>query len=313
MLYQHFLLPLLRPDWVRVSYYLHCVWKKVGLREGKRLACSHTAREGWSWLPEPPVREVRVRMRLGLSAQIKLDPWAFWPLISWGCQALAPSGAGTCWPSPSQQRALLKEAFRPWSCRTHPAPCLQSPSLSPGARPGHASLALTHSPRPGFKLNKKLYELIITRYSEPDLAVDFDNFVCCLVRLETMFRECPWAPASGSVSRQLWGERQGDGEREDIRATAWARGEGRHMGPCRLSAGRLGERGPGSRGARAAGRAVSRQAPVRAWGAVGMGNEGQGRSWSCGNSYWVLTARTSSFQRRIFQNSGHGSGWRRDL
>uniref|UniRef100_A0A452TWC5 Calpain-1 catalytic subunit n=1 Tax=Ursus maritimus TaxID=29073 RepID=A0A452TWC5_URSMA len=40
----------------------------------------------------------------------------------------------------------------------------------------------------GFRLNKKLYELIITRYSEPDLAVDFDNFVCCLVRLETMFR-----------------------------------------------------------------------------------------------------------------------------
>ncbi|EAW74369.1 calpain 1, (mu/I) large subunit, isoform CRA_d, partial [Homo sapiens] len=46
----------------------------------------------------------------------------------------------------------------------------------------------------GFKLNKKLYELIITRYSEPDLAVDFDNFVCCLVRLETMFRECPQLP-----------------------------------------------------------------------------------------------------------------------
>uniref|UniRef100_A0A4X2K0Y3 Calpain-1 catalytic subunit n=1 Tax=Vombatus ursinus TaxID=29139 RepID=A0A4X2K0Y3_VOMUR len=40
----------------------------------------------------------------------------------------------------------------------------------------------------GYKLNKKLYELIITRYSEPDLAVNFDNFVCCLVRLETMFR-----------------------------------------------------------------------------------------------------------------------------
>ncbi|XP_015679096.1 calpain-1 catalytic subunit [Protobothrops mucrosquamatus] len=40
----------------------------------------------------------------------------------------------------------------------------------------------------GFKLNKRLYELIITRYAEPDLALDFDNFVCCLVRLETMFR-----------------------------------------------------------------------------------------------------------------------------
>lgn len=47
----------------------------------------------------------------------------------------------------------------------------------------------------GFKLNKKLYELIITRYSEPDLAVDFDNFVCCLVRLETMFREYQFLPS----------------------------------------------------------------------------------------------------------------------
>ncbi|KAJ1105667.1 hypothetical protein NDU88_003072 [Pleurodeles waltl] len=40
----------------------------------------------------------------------------------------------------------------------------------------------------GFKLNNNLHQLIITRYAEPDLAVDFDNFVCCLVRLETMFR-----------------------------------------------------------------------------------------------------------------------------
>lgn len=63
------------------------------------------------------------------------------------------------------------------------------PSLSLGA--GLGLPGLTCSPGPGFKLNKKLYELIITRYSEPDLAVDFDNFVCCLVRLETMFRECP--------------------------------------------------------------------------------------------------------------------------
>lgn len=77
------------------------------------------------------------------------------------------------------------------------APCL-APAPSWGLNPspillgrGCTSLTFTHSPGPGFKLNKKLYELIITRYSEPDLAVDFDNFVCCLVRLETMFRECP--------------------------------------------------------------------------------------------------------------------------
>lgn len=43
-------------------------------------------------------------------------------------------------------------------------------------------------------MNKKLHELIITRYAEPDLAIDFDNFVCCLVRLETMFRESLFTP-----------------------------------------------------------------------------------------------------------------------
>ncbi|XP_023773796.1 calpain-1 catalytic subunit-like, partial [Cyanistes caeruleus] len=40
----------------------------------------------------------------------------------------------------------------------------------------------------GYRLNKRLHELLITRYAEPDLALDFDSFVCCLVRLETMFR-----------------------------------------------------------------------------------------------------------------------------
>ncbi|XP_053304507.1 calpain-1 catalytic subunit [Spea bombifrons] len=40
----------------------------------------------------------------------------------------------------------------------------------------------------GFKLSNGLHQLLITRYAEPDLAVDFDNFTCCLIRLETMFR-----------------------------------------------------------------------------------------------------------------------------
>lgn len=40
----------------------------------------------------------------------------------------------------------------------------------------------------GFNLNQHLFQLIILRYSEEDLTVDFDNFVCCLVRLETMFK-----------------------------------------------------------------------------------------------------------------------------
>uniref|UniRef100_A0A674N251 Calpain-1 catalytic subunit n=1 Tax=Takifugu rubripes TaxID=31033 RepID=A0A674N251_TAKRU len=44
----------------------------------------------------------------------------------------------------------------------------------------------------GFKLNNNLFQLIILRYTEADMSVDFDNFVTCLVRLETMYSE--WTP-----------------------------------------------------------------------------------------------------------------------
>uniref|UniRef100_A0A8C2Z8J9 Calpain-1 catalytic subunit n=1 Tax=Cyclopterus lumpus TaxID=8103 RepID=A0A8C2Z8J9_CYCLU len=40
-----------------------------------------------------------------------------------------------------------------------------------------------------FKLTNQLFQLIILRYTEADMSVDFDNFVTCLVRLETMFSE----------------------------------------------------------------------------------------------------------------------------
>ncbi|TDH15561.1 hypothetical protein EPR50_G00010050 [Perca flavescens] len=39
----------------------------------------------------------------------------------------------------------------------------------------------------GFSLNNALHQILVARYSEPDLTIDFDNFVGCLVRLETMF------------------------------------------------------------------------------------------------------------------------------
>uniref|UniRef100_A0A8D3BHP4 Calpain-2 catalytic subunit n=1 Tax=Scophthalmus maximus TaxID=52904 RepID=A0A8D3BHP4_SCOMX len=41
----------------------------------------------------------------------------------------------------------------------------------------------------GFSLNNPLHQVLVARYSESDLTVDFDNFVGCLVRLETMFGE----------------------------------------------------------------------------------------------------------------------------
>ncbi|KAL2094833.1 hypothetical protein ACEWY4_009552 [Coilia grayii] len=40
----------------------------------------------------------------------------------------------------------------------------------------------------GFKLTNRLFQLIILRYAKPDLNVDFDNFVTCLIRLESMFK-----------------------------------------------------------------------------------------------------------------------------
>uniref|UniRef100_A0A7N8YEE1 Calpain-1 catalytic subunit n=1 Tax=Mastacembelus armatus TaxID=205130 RepID=A0A7N8YEE1_9TELE len=41
----------------------------------------------------------------------------------------------------------------------------------------------------GFKLTNHLFQLIILRYTEDDMAVDFDNFVTCLVRLEALFSD----------------------------------------------------------------------------------------------------------------------------
>uniref|UniRef100_A0AAY4A182 Calpain-1 catalytic subunit n=1 Tax=Denticeps clupeoides TaxID=299321 RepID=A0AAY4A182_9TELE len=41
----------------------------------------------------------------------------------------------------------------------------------------------------GFKLPNHLFQLIILRYAKPDLDVDFDNFITCLIRLETMFSD----------------------------------------------------------------------------------------------------------------------------
>uniref|UniRef100_A0AAQ5YT49 Calpain catalytic domain-containing protein n=1 Tax=Amphiprion ocellaris TaxID=80972 RepID=A0AAQ5YT49_AMPOC len=47
----------------------------------------------------------------------------------------------------------------------------------------------------GFSLNNALHQVIVARYSESDLTIDFDNFVSSLVRLETMFSESPSPPA----------------------------------------------------------------------------------------------------------------------
>uniref|UniRef100_A0A3Q1IL87 Calpain-1 catalytic subunit n=1 Tax=Anabas testudineus TaxID=64144 RepID=A0A3Q1IL87_ANATE len=55
----------------------------------------------------------------------------------------------------------------------------------------------------GFKLTNHLFQLIILRYTEADMSVDFDNFVTCLVRLETMFKTFKTLDTDGDGEIQL--------------------------------------------------------------------------------------------------------------
>ncbi|XP_062406184.1 calpain-3b [Sardina pilchardus] len=40
----------------------------------------------------------------------------------------------------------------------------------------------------GFHLNNQLYNIITMRYADENMELDFDSYICCLVRLEGMFR-----------------------------------------------------------------------------------------------------------------------------
>lgn len=61
----------------------------------------------------------------------------------------------------------------------------------------------------GFKLDNKLHQVVVARYADESLGVDFDNFVCCLVKLETMFSKCGCGCAicRGSQQVQWQGEK----------------------------------------------------------------------------------------------------------
>ncbi|XP_066533819.1 calpain-3b isoform X1 [Hoplias malabaricus] len=40
----------------------------------------------------------------------------------------------------------------------------------------------------GFQLNPQLHDIIAMRYASEHLYLDFDSYICCLMRLEGMFR-----------------------------------------------------------------------------------------------------------------------------
>uniref|UniRef100_A0A8C7DNI6 Calpain 2, (m/II) large subunit b n=1 Tax=Oncorhynchus kisutch TaxID=8019 RepID=A0A8C7DNI6_ONCKI len=55
----------------------------------------------------------------------------------------------------------------------------------------------------GFTLNNGIYQILVARYAEPDMTIDFDNFVACLMRLDMMFRVFMKIDAHDSGSIEL--------------------------------------------------------------------------------------------------------------
>ncbi|XP_056266886.1 calpain-2 catalytic subunit-like [Pseudoliparis swirei] len=55
----------------------------------------------------------------------------------------------------------------------------------------------------GFSLNNTIYQLLVARYSDPDMTIDFDNFTGCLMRLEMMFKIFKKLDAHDSGSIEL--------------------------------------------------------------------------------------------------------------
>uniref|UniRef100_W5NF61 calpain-2 n=1 Tax=Lepisosteus oculatus TaxID=7918 RepID=W5NF61_LEPOC len=55
----------------------------------------------------------------------------------------------------------------------------------------------------GFTLTNNIHQVLVARYAEPDMTIDFDNFVACLIRLETMFRVFKNADTEGTGEIEL--------------------------------------------------------------------------------------------------------------
>ncbi|KAG7999682.1 Calpain-8 [Nibea albiflora] len=54
----------------------------------------------------------------------------------------------------------------------------------------------------GFKLNNRLYQMLVARYADNEI-IDFDNFTCCLVKLEAMFKAFQELDQDGTGSIEI--------------------------------------------------------------------------------------------------------------
>ncbi|XP_062376431.1 calpain-2 catalytic subunit-like [Sardina pilchardus] len=55
----------------------------------------------------------------------------------------------------------------------------------------------------GFSLTNPIHQVLVARYNDPNLSIDFDNFVCCLVRLESLFKTFKTLDKDGSGTVEL--------------------------------------------------------------------------------------------------------------
>lgn len=46
----------------------------------------------------------------------------------------------------------------------------------------------------GFQVNSAVLQAIVNRYADAQYAIDFDNFVGCLIKLEMLFSKCQQEP-----------------------------------------------------------------------------------------------------------------------
>uniref|UniRef100_A0A8C4NCK1 EF-hand domain-containing protein n=1 Tax=Eptatretus burgeri TaxID=7764 RepID=A0A8C4NCK1_EPTBU len=55
----------------------------------------------------------------------------------------------------------------------------------------------------GIKLNNRVLQMVVMRFSDDQCQVDFDNYICCVVRLESMFRIFKAMDPDGSNTMDL--------------------------------------------------------------------------------------------------------------
>ena len=68
---------------------------------------------------------------------------------------------------------------------------VHSPCAEPTGAIEHLAISLLIHLTSGFRMPCQLHQVIVARFADDDLIIDFDNFVRCLIRLETLFSKCP--------------------------------------------------------------------------------------------------------------------------